>query len=90
MTTETTFGNSNPELWKSVTPECVFEGIRNVVANRLATTGREWCDYFSMHNSGTYVTTNLHSLHVLAFLPKLFVCAREKALVLYVHVHVYT
>jgi hypothetical protein len=55
VTTETTFGNSNPALWKFVTPETVFEGIRNVAANRLATSGKEWCRYFSNLNSGTYV-----------------------------------
>ena len=38
-----------------MTPETVFEGIRNVAANRLATSGKEWCRYFSTFNSGTYV-----------------------------------
>ena len=61
MATETTFGNSNPELWKYVTPECVLEGIRNVVANRLATSGKDWCTYFSMYNSGTYVLCTLYN-----------------------------
>ena len=25
-----------------------------MVANRLATTGQEWCQYFAQNNSGTY------------------------------------
>ena len=57
MTTETTFGNSNPDLWSKVTPECVFEGIRTVVANRLSGVGEEWCATFSQYNSGTCVVT---------------------------------
>jgi len=53
---ETTIGNSNPDLWKYVKAEgTVFESIRNVVANRMARNGREWCEVFSKYNSGTYV-----------------------------------
>ena len=54
VTTETTLGNSNPALWQYVVPETVFEGIRNVVANRLACSGKIWSEVFSHHNSGTY------------------------------------
>ena len=54
VTTETTLGNSNPALWQYVVPETVFEGIRNVVANRLACSGKNWSEVFSHHNSGTY------------------------------------
>ncbi len=32
----------------------VMEFIRNVVANRLATSGSQWAKLFSRHNSGTY------------------------------------
>ena len=53
---ETTIGNSNPALWKYVSPNTVLEGIRTVVANRLAKSGYEWATIFdSGFNSGTYV-----------------------------------
>ncbi|XP_071093734.1 putative phospholipase B-like 2 [Haliotis cracherodii] len=51
---ETTIGNSNNDLWKYVTPQSVLEGVRSLVANRLATSGVEWAYYFSQENSGTY------------------------------------
>jgi hypothetical protein len=53
-TLETTIGNSNASLWPLVVPESVLEGIRSVVANRLATNGQEWTSLFESHNSGTY------------------------------------
>ncbi|XP_066542740.1 putative phospholipase B-like 2 [Hoplias malabaricus] len=55
VTMETTIGNSNPDLWKFVQPQgAVMEWLRNIVANRLAQTGKEWADIFSKYNSGTY------------------------------------
>ncbi|CAG08547.1 unnamed protein product, partial [Tetraodon nigroviridis] len=55
VTMETTIGNNNPALWKHVQPTgTVFEWLRNIVANRLATTGKQWADIFSKYNSGTY------------------------------------
>ncbi|KAM8886200.1 putative phospholipase B-like 2 isoform 1-T1 [Spinachia spinachia] len=55
VTLETTIGNSNPALWKFVQPVgTVMEWLRNIVANRLAATGKEWADVFSKYNSGTY------------------------------------
>lgn len=55
---ETTIGNNNPALWKNVKPTgSVFEWLRNIVANRLATTGNQWADIFSKYNSGTWVYT---------------------------------
>lgn len=54
VTLETTIGNSNASRWVFVTPKnAVLEGIRNMVANRLASSGKEWVDYFSRFNSGT-------------------------------------
>lgn len=50
---ETTNGNYNSALWKYVSYQCVLEPIRVMVANRLATTGEEWCQIFGMYNSGT-------------------------------------
>lgn len=53
--TETTIGNENSDLWKHVTPiDTVPTSIRNMVANRLATTGQQWTDTFARFNSGTY------------------------------------
>jgi len=53
---ETTIGNSNKSLWKYVQPlNSMFEGIRSMVANRLATSGGEWAELFSRFNSGTSV-----------------------------------
>jgi hypothetical protein len=52
---ETTIGNGNSSLWKFVNYTSVLEGIRSQVANRLAMSGEEWANMFSMHNSGTYV-----------------------------------
>ena len=52
---ETSIENANPALWKYITPKCVTENVRVVVSNRLATSGKEWADYFKQDNSGTYV-----------------------------------
>ncbi|KAK2850385.1 hypothetical protein Q7C36_009168 [Tachysurus vachellii] len=55
VTLETTIGNSNSDLWKFVKPQgSVMEWLRNIVANRLAQSGKEWADIFSHYNSGTY------------------------------------
>lgn len=54
VTVETTIGNSNNDLWIYVQPTTLFEYVRTIVANRLATSGKEWSDTFSQHNSGTY------------------------------------
>ncbi|XP_033828794.1 putative phospholipase B-like 2 [Periophthalmus magnuspinnatus] len=55
ITLETTIGNSNPALWDFVQPTgAVMEWLRNIVANRLASTGKEWAEMFSQYNSGTY------------------------------------
>lgn len=53
--TETTIGNSNADLWKNVKWHGrVLEGIRSMVANRLAKTGKAWTRIFARRNSGTY------------------------------------
>ena len=52
---ETTIGNSNKELWKYIHPKGqILEGIRSIVANRLAQSGSKWTKIFSRYNSGTY------------------------------------
>ena len=50
---ETTNGNFNPVLWNDITPACVFEPLRVMVSNRLASSGREWTQIFAQYNSGT-------------------------------------
>ncbi|XP_033747259.1 putative phospholipase B-like 2 [Pecten maximus] len=52
---ETTIGNSNDKIWFYVNPkDSVPEAIRAMVANRLASVGKEWGEIFSQRNSGTY------------------------------------
>ncbi|XP_061458353.1 putative phospholipase B-like 2 [Rhineura floridana] len=52
---ETTIGNSNSTLWRYIqAKDSVFEWLRNIVANRLATSGGEWATIFQKFNSGTY------------------------------------
>lgn len=51
---ETTIGNSNPDLWKYVTPQTNLYWVRNMIANRLSVTGADWAKWFSLYNSGTY------------------------------------
>ena len=52
---ETTIGNGNKDLWKNVKPKGqILEGVRNMVANRLAKNGKHWVKIFSKRNSGTY------------------------------------
>lgn len=52
---ETSISNSNTSLFKYVKPDSVvLEWIRNLIANRLATRGKEWANIFSRFNSGTY------------------------------------
>lgn len=58
---ETTNGNNNPQLWKDLSPsDAVFEPIRVMVANRLATSGKEWTQTFAQYNSGTCVCISAH------------------------------
>ncbi|BFZ11880.1 hypothetical protein BsWGS_14919 [Bradybaena similaris] len=54
VTQETTIGNSNPDLLVYIKYTTVFEGLRTMVANRIAASGREWCQIVSQYNSGTY------------------------------------
>ncbi len=55
VTMETTIGNENAALWKYVKASgTVLEWMRNLLANRLASSVMEWCDIFSKYNSGTY------------------------------------
>uniref|UniRef100_A0A1S4KZU4 Phospholipase B-like n=2 Tax=Ixodes scapularis TaxID=6945 RepID=A0A1S4KZU4_IXOSC len=50
---ETTIDNNNDELWKKVTPiDTVPTSIRNMVASRLAITGKDWTNIFAKFNSG--------------------------------------
>ena len=52
---ETSLENYNKKLYDNVSPKkMLFEFIRNMVANRLANNGKEWTQYFSKENGGTY------------------------------------
>ena len=53
---ETTIGNSNATRAAAyIKPTgTVFDWIRNMVANRLATDGASWAQTFARYNSGTY------------------------------------
>jgi Phospholipase B len=52
---ETTLNILDENLYSLCDPEStVVAWIRNLVANRLANDGKEWCDMFARHNSGTY------------------------------------
>jgi len=53
---ETTVGTYNNNLYRDgISPVgSVFEWLRNMVANRLATSAKEWTEIFSKYNSGTY------------------------------------
>ena len=42
------------DLNQYIVPTSVFEWLRNVVANRLASNGQNWTEIFSQYNSGTY------------------------------------
>ncbi|EFC45509.1 predicted protein [Naegleria gruberi] len=52
--TETSNNIFNLTLYNKVVPETLFYWIRNIVANRLATSGKEWTQLFAKYNSGTY------------------------------------
>eukprot|EP01117_Protostelium_nocturnum_P000224 TRINITY_DN1029_c0_g1_i1.p1 TRINITY_DN1029_c0_g1~~TRINITY_DN1029_c0_g1_i1.p1 ORF type:complete len:536 (+),score=155.22 TRINITY_DN1029_c0_g1_i1:223-1608(+) len=51
---ETTNSVYNQDLFKLVTPETVPYWIRVTIANRMASSGKEWNHIFGIHNSGTY------------------------------------
>lgn len=52
--TETSNNIFNLTLYKSTTPETLLYWVRNIVANRLATSGKQWTQIFAKYNSGTY------------------------------------
>ncbi|XP_075736787.1 putative phospholipase B-like 2 isoform X4 [Rhipicephalus microplus] len=43
----------NNSLYRFITPNCVFEFVRAIVANRLATSATEWINIYSKNPSGT-------------------------------------
>jgi len=52
--TETTINNNNQSLYNYVVPQTVLYWARNLVANRLSSSGKAWATTFLLHNSGTY------------------------------------
>lgn len=51
---ETTNGIFNETLYNKVKPKTLLTWVRTTVANYCAKTGKEWTEFFSRHNSGTY------------------------------------
>jgi len=51
---ETTNSVMNTSLFTQVTTETVSYWIRIIVANRMASSGSQWSQVFSLYNSGTY------------------------------------
>jgi len=52
---ETTINILDEKLYALSDPRSTLMAwIRNIIANRLAGTGKEWCDLFGRYNSGTY------------------------------------
>ena len=51
---ETTNSNFNDTLYDLLKPESLLTWVRVMIANRLASSGREWIDLFKRENSGTY------------------------------------
>ena len=51
---ETTNGYLKTDLPQRLTPKSVLESVRNMIANRLAVSGIDWCEVFNKNNSGTY------------------------------------
>jgi hypothetical protein len=51
---ETTNAVFNTSLYQYVKPTSVLYWMRNIVANRLGNSGREWAKWFALYNSGTY------------------------------------
>jgi len=51
--TETTIANHNSSLWQRLSPHTVLDWVRNMVANRLASSGTQWMSVYQRYNSGT-------------------------------------
>jgi len=51
---ETTNDVYNTTLYDLLTPQSLMSWIRVIVANRVATQGREWHNIMKRYNSGTY------------------------------------
>ena len=55
VTTETTISLYNSSLFQTLDPASqLFESVRVMTANRLATTGEEWTEIMARNNGGTY------------------------------------
>ena len=52
-------------IYDVITPRSILSWMRVMVANRMASSGKQWIDVFSKYNSGTYnnqVTWNCLSM----------------------------
>eukprot|EP01133_Synstelium_polycarpum_P006702 gene6702-7795_t len=54
VVTETTNGLMNNNLYYIIMPQSILSWIRVIIANRMASNGLQWCNIFSLQNSGTY------------------------------------
>jgi hypothetical protein len=54
VVTETTNGFMDSSLNHWIRPESLMSWVRAAVANRVAKSGAQWVDMFSLYNSGTY------------------------------------
>jgi hypothetical protein len=52
VTMETTNDVFDHSLYNALTPQSVLSWMRAIVANRMATGGRQWTDLFARENSG--------------------------------------
>jgi len=50
---ETSLEIADPGRWSYVSPECILENRRVMIANRLASSTLEWTQTFKTWNSGT-------------------------------------
>lgn len=50
---ETTNDILNASLYSKVVPQSLLSWIRTIVANRMATNGKDWTNIFAKYNSGT-------------------------------------
>eukprot|EP00999_Lentomonas_sp_LEN2_P001898 NODE_303_length_1678_cov_108.297872_g272_i0.p1 GENE.NODE_303_length_1678_cov_108.297872_g272_i0~~NODE_303_length_1678_cov_108.297872_g272_i0.p1 ORF type:complete len:552 (+),score=119.12 NODE_303_length_1678_cov_108.297872_g272_i0:68-1657(+) len=51
---ETSIGFNNKSFYDYIGPDSVLYWTRIMVANRMATNSKHWCETFANHNSGTY------------------------------------
>ncbi len=51
---ETLLSVVNMSIYDVITPRSILSWMRVMVANRMASSGKQWIEVFSKYNSGTY------------------------------------